>query len=171
MTSQASTSRTTSDGDRPRVVVGLDASAAAQKALLFAAGEARLRGAVLHVVAAHDLSTAAYGYGGGFGMAMSLGPLQEGLQRVAEDLVKEAGDTVVALDPGNPVHLRTTVANGRPSHVLLEASDGAALLVVGARGAGAWTRLMMGSTSTEVVHHARLPVTVVPCDEDARDAS
>jgi nucleotide-binding universal stress UspA family protein len=51
---------------------------------------------------------------------------------------------------------------GRPSHVLLDAAEGAALLVVGARGAGALTRLMMGSTSTEVVHEARLPVTVVP---------
>ena len=52
------------DGQQ-RIVVGLDSSAAAQRALLFAAGEARLREAVLHVVAAHDLGAAAYGYAGG----------------------------------------------------------------------------------------------------------
>lgn len=158
------------DGQQ-RIVVGLDSSAAAQRALLFAAGEARLRGAVLHVVAAHDLGAAAYGYAGGFGMGMGLGPLQEGLQRAAEDLVKAAGDTVATLDLGTQVHLRTTVAQGRPSQVLLDAANGATLLVVGARGAGALTRLMMGSTSTEVVHHARLPVTVVPADEDGSDPS
>lgn len=153
----------------PRVVVGLDDSAAAQRALLFAAAEARLRGAVLHVVAAHDLGTAAYGYAGGLGMATTLGPLYESLQHAAENLVKAAGDTVAALEPGTPVHVRTTVATGRPSQVLLDASDGATLLVVGARGAGAWSRLLLGSTSTEVVHHARVPVTVVPAGVDGPD--
>lgn len=164
MTTPASTTPVPAP-DGPRVVVGLDDSAAAQRALLFAADEARLRGAVLHVVAAHDLATAAYGYTGGLGMAMSLGPLQEGLQQAAEDLVTAAGDTVAALDGGTERQLRTTVAAGRPSQVLLDAADGATLLVVGARGAGAWSRLMMGSTSTEVVHHARIPVTVVPTDD------
>ncbi len=51
---------------------------------------------------------------------------------------------------------------GRPRRPV-EAAQGAALLVVGARGAGAFTRLMNGSTCTEVVHHAHVPVAVVPC--------
>ncbi|MEV0492588.1 universal stress protein [Streptomyces atratus] len=33
-------------------------------------------------------------------------------------------------------------------------------LVVGTRGSGVWGRLALGSTSTEVVHHAHLPVVV-----------
>lgn len=172
--------RTTTDGSLPgsaggpvpvpdaerRVVVGIDGSPAAHQALLFAADEARRRDAVLHVVAAHDIGSAAYGYVGGMSMGMELEPLQRGLERAAEELVKAAGDTVATASPGAPVHVRTTVARGRPSQVLLEAAHGAAVLVVGARGAGALTRLMMGSTSTEVVHHAHLPVIVVPADED-----
>jgi nucleotide-binding universal stress UspA family protein len=53
---------------------------------------------------------------------------------------------------------------GRPAQVLLDASKDASLLVVGTRGSGAWGRLTLGSTSTEVVHHAHLPVVVVPTD-------
>lgn len=53
---------------------------------------------------------------------------------------------------------------GRPAQVLSDASKDASPLVVGTRGAGAWGRLTLGSTSTEVVHHAHLPVVVVPAD-------
>ncbi|MEV0535969.1 universal stress protein [Kitasatospora sp. NPDC050463] len=38
--------------------------------------------------------------------------------------------------------------------------------MVGSRGSGAWGRLTLGSTSTEIVHHARLPVVVVPAEHD-----
>jgi nucleotide-binding universal stress UspA family protein len=140
------------------VVVGVDGSAASRRALLFAAGEAKLRRAVLRIVAAYDLGAAAYGYDGSF----AYGPLGDGLREAAQQLVKASADTVATELPGPPVHVQTLVAQGRPSRVLLEAGSEAALLVVGARGAGALSRLVMGSTSTEVVHHARLPVTVVP---------
>jgi nucleotide-binding universal stress UspA family protein len=149
------------EGNAPVVVVGVDGSAAAQEALLFAAREAQLRRAVLHIVAAHDLGPAAYGYAGSAG-GWELGTLEDGLREAAESLAKAAADTVATELPGPAVHVRTIVVQGRPSHVLLDAAEGATLLVVGARGAGALTRLLMGSTSTEVVHEARLPVTVVP---------
>ncbi|MFD5463804.1 universal stress protein [Kitasatospora sp. NPDC127059] len=54
-----------------------------------------------------------------------------------------------------------------PAQVLLDASGDAGLLVVGTRGAGAWGRLALGTTSTEVVHHAHVPVVVVPPEGDA----
>lgn len=146
------------------VVVGVDGSAAAHQALLFAAREAQLRGSVLEIVAAHDLGSAAYGYVGGFGGGFEIGPIEEGMRKAADALVKSAADTVAIEVTGPPVQVRTSVVQGRPSHVLLDAAKGAALLVVGSRGAGALTRLMMGSTSTEVVHGAHVPVTVVPSD-------
>ena len=145
----------------PVVVVGVDGSAAAHEALLFAAGEAQLRQAVLQIVGAHDLGASVYGYAG-YGGALDFGDLEDGMRQAAEALVKAAADTVATDLPGPAVHVRTLVAQGRPSHVLLDAAADAALLVVGARGAGALTRLMMGSTSSEVVHSARVPVTVVP---------
>jgi len=149
------------------VLVGVDGSAAAQQALLFAAREAQLRDTVLTIVAAHDMGAMAYGYAGGFGSGFSMGPVEDGLREAAEALVKAAADTVTTDLPGPSIHVRTLVVRGRP-HVLLDAAVGAALLVVGARGAGALTRLMMGSTSTEVVHGAHLPVTVVPTEDPER---
>lgn len=170
MTNTAVIAPGTPPKELPQVVVGLDGSEASQRALLFAANEARLRDAVLHVVAAYEVGTAGYGYGyaGGLGMAVGMdgAALQDQLRLAAEELVKAAGDTVATLTSGTPVHLRTTVAQGHASQVLLDAAQGATLLVVGARGAGALTRLLLGSTSTAVVHHARLPVTVVPTGED-----
>lgn len=158
------------DGQQ-RIVVGVDGSAASRRALLFAAREAQLREGVLHIVAAYDVSPVAYGYAGGLNIGFDASSVEDGLRGAAEARLKEAADTVAALVPAAVVHLKTTVAEGRASHVLLDAARGATLLVVGSRGAGALTRLMMGSTSTEVVHQARLPVTVVPADEDvAQDA-
>ncbi|MCM3300491.1 universal stress protein [Streptomyces pseudogriseolus] len=42
------------------------------------------------------------------------------------------------------------------------------LLSVDTRGSGAWGHLTLGSTSTEVVHHAHLPVAVVPAGQPGR---
>lgn len=141
-----------------RVVVGIDGSAASHAALLFAAHEAQLRGAVLEIVTAHDLGVPAYGYVGAFGGGFQLDEMREAV----EARVKAAADAVAVELTGPAVHVRTLLVQGRPSHVLLDAARDAALLVVGARGAGALTRLVLGSTSTEVVHGAQVPVTVVP---------
>lgn len=155
---------------RQRIVVGLDGSVVSLRALLFAAREAQLRGGVLHLVAAYDISPMSYGYAGGLNIGFDEVALEDGLRRAGEARLKDAADTVAARVPGAPVHVQTTVAAGRASKVLLDAADGATLLVVGARGAGALTRMMMGSTSTEVVHQATLPVTVVPAHGDGSDA-
>jgi nucleotide-binding universal stress UspA family protein len=56
---------------------------------------------------------------------------------------------------------------GMPAAALIEASRDADLLVVGSRGVGSFTRLMLGSVSSQVVHHAYCPVVVVPADRNA----
>ncbi len=147
-----------------RIVVGLDGSPGSLRALLFAAQEAQVRHGVLHLVSAYDVSYMSYGYAGGMNIGFDASAWEDGVRGAAEARLKEAADTVAAL-PGASVNLKMTAAEGRASQVLLEAARGATLLVVGSRGVGALTRLMLGSTSTEVVHHARLPVTVVPADE------
>jgi nucleotide-binding universal stress UspA family protein len=53
-------------------------------------------------------------------------------------------------------------ATGLPAEALLEAAADADMLVVGSRGAGGFKRLLMGSVSTQVTHHAPCPVVVIP---------
>jgi nucleotide-binding universal stress UspA family protein len=51
---------------------------------------------------------------------------------------------------------------GRPATTLADAAAGSTMLVVGRRGTGAFKRLLIGSTSEEVVNVATVPVVVVP---------
>jgi nucleotide-binding universal stress UspA family protein len=57
--------------------------------------------------------------------------------------------------------VRARVAEGDPAQVLLGASDGADLLVVGSRGHGGFTEALLGSVSQHCVHHAHCPVVVI----------
>jgi len=158
--------RRTGVADEVRVVVvGVDGSAASDQALLFAVREAQLRDATLQIVAAYDYGALTNSYAGSFDMGFALGPVQEGLHAAAQALAKASAATVADL-AGPPVRTQAVVQAGRPSQVLIDAAKDAALLVVGARGAGAFTRLMLGSTSNEVVHHAHVPVMVVPDHQD-----
>jgi nucleotide-binding universal stress UspA family protein len=80
-------------------------------------------------------------------------------------VARETTDSIEELrqQVGEPfVEVEVVCDRGRPAQVLLDESQDASLLVVGTRGTGAWGRLALGSTSTEVVHHAHLPVVVVP---------
>jgi nucleotide-binding universal stress UspA family protein len=60
------------------------------------------------------------------------------------------------------VGVSTTVLEGEPGPSLISESKGAALLVVGRRGHGGFSRLVLGSVSRQVVTHAQCPVVVVP---------
>jgi nucleotide-binding universal stress UspA family protein len=147
------------------VVVGTDDSDSARRAVAFALREAQLRGTSLRVVCA-------YGYGHerpwdverriSWPGASAAAPSHEHQRDL---IVRDLTDSVTRLqqETGGPqVAVEVVCERGRPAEVLLEAAQGACLLVVGTRGAGRWGRLLLGSTSTEVVHHARLPVVVVP---------
>lgn len=135
----------------PLVVVGVDGSPQAAAALEVAIDEARLRHARLHVTYAYP-SMGAPLTGSTARDYYSETEHDAGLvlQKAAESAPATAGLDVEWLGvPGNP------------AEVLIEASKGASLLVVGSRGLGGFMGLLMGSVSSQCVHHAHCPVLVV----------
>jgi nucleotide-binding universal stress UspA family protein len=63
--------------------------------------------------------------------------------------------------PGGAIEIERIVAQGSAAHVLLDAAEDADLLVVGSRGRGGFTGLLLGSVSHQVASHATCPVVVV----------
>jgi nucleotide-binding universal stress UspA family protein len=76
---------------------------------------------------------------------------------------KETDSALEQAGPGSrPPSVTVQAVTGLPGGALLQAAVGADMLVVGSRGAGGFRRLLLGSVSTQVTHHARCPVAVIP---------
>jgi nucleotide-binding universal stress UspA family protein len=146
----------------PAVVVGVDGSAGAKVALRWALGEARLRNSPLRAVHALPFgdSVEAYPYWGGWiSSYTSLGVDLNDLYRAAEDLLERAIVDVATEAEG--VEIERQVIQGPAADVLVQAASPRDLLVVGSRGHGGFTGLLLGSVSQQCVHHAQCPVVVV----------
>jgi len=151
------------DGDE-RIVVGVDGSPQSRQALRWAARQAKLTGASLQVITCWEFPT-----------AMSWLPPNpsdfEAIQRDAKRTLEQTVADVLGDDPD--IDLDLTVVEGQASPGLLEAARGASLLVVGSRGHGELTGMLLGSVSERCVTHAPCPVTVVRDvgDHDGGDTS
>jgi nucleotide-binding universal stress UspA family protein len=143
--------------DLPRIVVGVDGSETSREALRWAAGEAQNRGAELHVVHAWDVGGIGAGVGLTPGRRTSAAP--EDQREEAEKLLAEVLAEELGSQP--PAHVRSSIGRGSAAGVLLEATKGATLLVVGSRGLGGFKGLLLGSVSTKMAHHAPCPVVIV----------
>jgi len=167
-----------------RVVVGIDGSANARRALRWAIAEARQRGAELHIVHAMRPPHRALGDRSAVAAASigstryldpgadqakreeayqnarneSLGRINLALKRIDADV----SDLTVEKHPVVGVH---------PERALIEVAQNADLLVVGSRGRGAVSGRLMGSVSRACVEHANCPVVVIPPDADHLDVS
>src|ERR1017187_9415238 len=93
--------------------------------------------------------------------AMDSGKLDR-TREAAEELTQKVAS---GLGDAQPTSVNVHVVYGFPARELVEASHGADLVVVGSRGGGGFTRLMLGSVSSQVVEHAACPVVVVPHDK------
>ncbi|MGY1739612.1 MULTISPECIES: universal stress protein [unclassified Blastococcus] len=148
----------------PRVVVGVDDSAVSRAALARAADEARQRDAELEVVAVFQPEA----YWSDL-YAVTAPPLSETLEQArvrTEQLV--AG----VLGAGADVRLR--VLAGAPAEGLVQAADGAALLVVGSRSTSRLAGMLLGSVALHCAVHAPCPVMVVhaePAPAEAAEAA
>lgn len=136
--------------DQSKIVVGVDGSACSERALRWAARQAGLTCAGLHAVIAWDLPY-------GFGVVGTAGDF-DWVQH-ARSALEHAVTKTVQPGAAERVHLR--VIRGHPAQVLLDAARDAELLVVGNRGRGGFTGMLLGSVSQYLVIHARCPVVVV----------
>ncbi|GAA3932276.1 universal stress protein [Actinomadura viridis] len=142
-------------GEHGEIVVGVDGSEGSAAALAFAFEEAALRDARLRVVLAWTHPEPA-GPGG-------VEPLVYDVDAVGEEQERALAEFVAGGQADFPdVPLTRQVVRARPARALAEASDRADLLVVGTRGRGGFTGLLLGSVGHALVHRARRPVAVVP---------
>jgi nucleotide-binding universal stress UspA family protein len=140
------------------IFVGVDGSTHSQAALDWAMREAGIRHAPLTVVTVHEV--AASGWGGSLEF-----PADEIMREEERKAVQEAVDqTAAQLGDAAPPEITVQALIGQPAPLLIEASTGADLLIVGSRGSGGFARLLMGSVSTQVAEHAQCPVTIIRHD-------
>ena len=138
-----------------RIVAGIDGSPSSISALRWAIRQAGLTGATVDATIAWHYPVSAGGYGWApIGMGTTF-DFKENAEQVLADAIS------TACDPGSDIPVRARVAEGNAAQVLLDASDGADLLVVGSRGHGGFTEALLGSVSQHCVHHAHCPVVVI----------
>jgi nucleotide-binding universal stress UspA family protein len=134
-----------------KIVAGVDGSDSSIKALDWAARQAELTGSMLEVITTWQWPQS-YGWAAPF-------PSDFDPQSTAETLLNDAIAQVRADHP--QVNVRTTVIEGHPAPVLVDASRTTDLLVVGSRGHGEFAGMLLGSVSEHCVTNAHCPVVVM----------
>jgi nucleotide-binding universal stress UspA family protein len=141
------------------IIVGVDGSGHSQRALEFAMKEAAIRHVPLTVLTVHE---AIRGYYSG----VTVYPDDPDRTEEARMAAQAETDKVLAgLDGPHPESVTVKAMNSFPVAELINASKEADLVVLGSRGAGGFSRLMLGSTADQVVRHAHCPVTIVPHED------
>ena len=131
------------------IVVGVDGSPSSLEALTWAVGQAALTGAGVRAVIAWEY------------------PPLSGVDPMTTHVdwrtrAQQTIDTAVDKAPGaDSVKVSSAVIAGHPAQVLLEASVGAELLVIGNSGHGGFTESLPGSVREHVITNATCPVLVV----------
>jgi nucleotide-binding universal stress UspA family protein len=143
----------------PGILVGIDGSGHSQHALEWAMKEAALRHVPLTVLTVHE---AVRGYYGGVA-AYPDDPAQTEQAQVAAQT--ETDKVLAGLDGPHPGPVTVKAVHGFPADELIGAGKDADMIVVGSRGSGGFTRLMMGSVAEQVTRHASRPVLVVPHED------
>lgn len=133
-------------------MVGVDGSAGSRVALKVAAEEARAHGRPLRAVMVY-----------GYLEQHHAGGIDTFDPGYTEDKAKAALDEVLEqeLGPKPGIDVERVVVTDLVTRGLIEQSEGASMIVVGARGLGGFRGLLLGSVSQQVVHHAHCPVLVV----------
>ena len=138
------------------IVVGVDGSGHSQRALEQAMKEAAIRHVPLTVLTVYEAVRGVYGH-------MTTYPDDPHRTEEARKAAQAETDEVLAgLDGPRPDSVTVKATHGFTVEELIDASKDADMIVLGSRGVGGFTRLMMGSVSSQVVLHAHCPVLIVP---------
>jgi nucleotide-binding universal stress UspA family protein len=138
-----------------RIVVGIDGSDASKAALAWAAGEAELRNTDVLALLAWMPTVAV---GGPWPVVVPVSAPEEA-DEAAEATLAAVVNEVLGQEPN--VNVVERVVHGAAATALLEASADAQLLVVGSRGLGGFTGMLLGSVSHQCAQHASCPVVIV----------
>jgi nucleotide-binding universal stress UspA family protein len=141
----------------PGIIVGIDGSAHSARALEWAIKQGALQHAAVTVITVNSVPASPWSGGNPLILAQDPAVLEK-MHQAAEEMALKVTSQ---LGQARPASVTVRAVNGFPSKELIDASRDADLLVVGSRGAGGFARLMVGSTSDQVVHHAHCPVAVV----------
>jgi nucleotide-binding universal stress UspA family protein len=137
------------------ILVGVDGSDNSRRALEWAAKEAAFRQTSLTVLAVHQ---AVHGWTG----TLSFHDDDAQTQKVAEAAKAETDKVLAGLGDSRPESVTVRAVHGYPAEEIINAGADADMIVLGTRGVGGWTRQLIGSVATKVVHHATAPVLIVP---------
>ncbi|HTX84381.1 MAG TPA: universal stress protein [Streptosporangiaceae bacterium] len=143
----------------PGITVGIDGSDNAHHALIWAMKEAAQREVKLTVLTVHETIK---GYWTGRPVTFAgdderVSQAREAAEQAVAAVAKELGED-------SQPQVTVTAINGFAAQALIEASADADLLVVGTRGGGGFPHLNLGAVSSQVVHHAKCPIVLVPHD-------
>jgi len=136
------------------LVVGIDGSQSAVHAAVWAGGEASRRRLPLRLVVAYFVPHA-----GLAGIVGSIEQVRTGMAAQARDRLEEARAAVLTATPGLTVRVAAREWNSVAA--LIQESERAKLLVLGSRGLGGFTGLLVGSTAISLAEHAHCPIVVV----------
>jgi nucleotide-binding universal stress UspA family protein len=140
----------------PGILVGIDGSAHSQRALEWAAKEAAIRHTSLTVLTVHQ---AVRGFWGG---TLHYAGDEELVEKGRQAAQAEADKVVASLGDARPASVTVKATEGIPAEELLNAGADADMIVLGSRGGGGFTRMLLGSVSSTVAEHAKVPVMILP---------
>ncbi|MEV8516482.1 universal stress protein [Dactylosporangium sp. NPDC051484] len=136
-----------------RIVVGYDGSDEARWAVDWAAAEAERTGSQLQIVNAYQIAWPGAYY---IAVAEQITAAREAAEQLVAEIVTRVRER------GTGIDVFGVSVEAPPASTLLDLGDaGARMIVVGNRGAGGLTNLVMGSVSQQVATHSHVPVVVV----------
>ena len=159
-----------------RIVVGVDGSSHSARALRRAKREAQLRGATLQAVHAYkpihrsvadDLVRIPIGLGGPVG-TVATGETTDGPETEEQEIMRRTEERLVNFirkhteGVEGPDPTPVVIASDHPAEALIDASHSADLLVIGTRGHGGFTGMLLGSVAHQAIQHGRCPILILP---------